>query len=271
MNALHGLLAALLALVVGASASAASAPSRPSPAVLQALAPTGKLRVGLYLGGPASIVRGATLEDSKGVGFDLGKELARRMGVAFEPVVYPTPGDVLGGLKAGEWDISLLALTAERQRLLSFTAPLLTVEDGYLAPAGSPISDVEAVDRPGNRIGAPQGGAVNAILARTIKHATVVPVPSFAAAAEMLKSGKLDVFAAGKPNLFELSDRMPGSRVLDGRIGTDEYAIALPKGREAGLRYLQQYLDNASAEGLIKAAIERAKLRGAVDKLQTER
>jgi polar amino acid transport system substrate-binding protein len=47
------------------------------------IAPTGKLRVALYTGAPASIVRGATLDESKGVGFDLGKELARRIGVPF--------------------------------------------------------------------------------------------------------------------------------------------------------------------------------------------
>jgi polar amino acid transport system substrate-binding protein len=81
----------------------------------------------------------------------------------------------------------------------------------------------------------------------------------------------VDVVAAGKPNLFELSDHMPGSRVLDGRIGIDEYAIALPKGREAGLRYLEQYLEDASSKGLIKAAVERARLRGAVDKQQMEK
>jgi polar amino acid transport system substrate-binding protein len=269
MSASHGLLGALLALLIGAGAANAQTPPRSE--VLQALAPSGKLRVGLYLGGPASIVRGPTLEDSKGVGFDLGKELARRMGVAFAPVVYSTPGDVLGGLRSGECDISLLALTAERERLLSFTAPLLAVEDGYLVPAGSSLSEVGAVDRPGTRIGAPQGGSVNVILARTIKYATVVAVPSLAAAAEMLKSGKVDVVAAGKPNLFELSDHLPGSRVLDGRIGIDEYAMALPKGREAGLRYLEQYLEEASAKGLIKAAVERARLRGAVDKQQMEK
>ena len=74
----------------------------PGREVRQALAPTGKFRVALYLGAPASIVRGAALDESKGVGFDLGKELARRIGVPFEPVVYPSPGAIMEGLKSGE-------------------------------------------------------------------------------------------------------------------------------------------------------------------------
>ena len=82
----------------------------------------------------------------------------------------------------------------------------------------------------------------------------------------MLKSGKVDAFAANKANLFEISDRLPGSRVLAGRIGVDEITIALPKGREAGMAYVRKYLEDAKSEGLVKAAVQRAGLRGAVDK-----
>ena len=172
----------------------------------------------------------------------------------------------MDGLKAGEWDLTFFGPTPERERVLNFTAPFLVIEHGYLVPAGSPIATIEAVDRPGTRIGAPQGGSVNAFLVRTIKHATVVASPSVPAGEELLKSGKVDVFAANKANLFGLSDKLPGSRVLDGRIGVDEVAIALPKGRETGMSYLRKYIEDAKSEGLIKTAVQRAGLRGAVDK-----
>jgi polar amino acid transport system substrate-binding protein len=207
-----------------------------------------------------------TLEGSKGVGFDLGKDLARRIGVPFEPVVYPSPGAILGGLKSGEWDLTLFGPNPERERVLIFTPAFLVIEHGYLVPAGSPISTIDAVDRAGTRIGAPQGGSVNASLARTVKNALVIASPSVPAGENMLKSGKADVFAANKANLFELSDKMPGSRVLDGRIGVDEVAVAVPKDRESAMPYLRQYIEDAKSEGLIKAAVERSGLRGATDK-----
>ena len=146
----------LTAVVVGFLAGCASNASTPSQGERQALAPTGKLRVALYTGAPASIVQGATLDQSKGVGFDLGKELARRIGVPFEPVVYPSPGAIMVGLKSGEWDLTFFGPTPERDSVLDFTEPLLVIEHGYLVPAGSPISTIDAVDRPGIRIGAPQ-------------------------------------------------------------------------------------------------------------------
>jgi len=263
MRTFAALAAATAALLITGCAGVASAPGQEQR---QALAPTGKLRVALYTGAPASIVRGATPDDSKGVGFDLGKELARRIGVPFEPVVYPSPGAIMDGLKAVEWDVTFVGPTPARASVLDFTAPFLVIEHGYLVPSGSPISTIDDVDRPGNRVGAPQGGSVNAFLARALKNATVVASPSVPAGEALLKSGKVNAFAANQANLFELSDTLPGSRVLDGRIGVDEVAIALPKGREAGMAYLHQYVEQAKSQGLVKAAVQRSGLRGAADK-----
>jgi len=89
MRTILWLTAAVVGLLIAGCTGIASTPSQEERLVL---APTGKLRVALYLGAPASIIRAATLDESKGVGFDLGKELARRMGVPFEPVVYASPG-----------------------------------------------------------------------------------------------------------------------------------------------------------------------------------
>lgn len=253
---------AVIALLLAGCAGIASTPSREERA---ALAPAGKLRVALYTGAPASIVRGSTPDDSKGVGFDLGRELARRIGVPFEPVVYPSPGAIMDGLTAGEWDIAFFGPTPAREAVLNFTAPLLVIEHGYLVPGGSAIATIEAVDRPGIRVGAPQGGSVNAFLARSLKNATVVASPSVPAGEELLLSGKVHAFAANKANLFQLADKMPGSRVLDGRIGVDEVAIALPKGREIAMVYLKKYVENVRSEGLVKAAVQRVGLRGAAD------
>ena len=67
-----------------------------------------------------------------------------------------------------------------------------------------------------------------------------------------------------KPILFEMSNQLPGSRVLDGRPGIDPHAMAMPKGRDLGVAYARRFIEDAKGEGLVKAAIERAGLRGVV-------
>ena len=80
----------------------------------------------------------------------------------------------------------------------------------------------------------------------------------------MLKSGRADVLASSKPILFETLNQLPGSRVLDGRLGSDQQAMGMPKGRDLGTAYARKFVEDAKSEGLVEAAIERAGLRGAV-------
>ena len=72
------------------------------------------------------------------------------------------------------------------------------------------------------------------------------------------------LFRSIKPILFELSKQLPGSRVLDGRPGIDPHAILMPKGRDPGVAYARKFIEDAKSEGLIKAAIERVGMRGAL-------
>src|SRR5258706_15333132 len=74
------LIAAILGLLLIGCAGIGTAPTTEAR---QALAPTGKLRVGLQLGSPHNVIRDSVSGEMKGGGFDLGRELARRMGVAF--------------------------------------------------------------------------------------------------------------------------------------------------------------------------------------------
>jgi polar amino acid transport system substrate-binding protein len=234
----------------------------PTPEARQALAPTGKLRVALQLANPLNVVRDSASGEMTGVAFDLGNELARRIGVPFEPVLYPSVGALLDSGKSGAWDVAFVGFSPARAKEWDFTGLHLEVEFGYLIPAGSAISTMADVDRPGIRIAVQEKSGPDVFFTRTLKNAVFVRASSNPGALEALKSGKADVMGSIKPVLFEMSNQLPGSRVLDGRPGIDPHAMAMPKGRDLGSAYARQFIEDAKAEGLIKAAIERAGLRG---------
>jgi polar amino acid transport system substrate-binding protein len=245
-------------------AGCAGLDTAPTPEARQALAPTGPLRVGLQLGSPHNVIRDSVTGEMKGVGFDLGKELAARIGVAFEPVMYPSVGALLDGGKSGAWDVAFVGFSDARAKEWDFTALHLQIEFGYLVPAGSAISEMSDVDRAGVRVAVQEKSQPDVFITRTLKNATIVRGSSLAATLDMLASGKADAIFSIKPSLFEVSGRLPGSRVLDGRLGIDPHAMAMPKGRNPGLAYAREFIERAKSEGLIKAAIERAGMRGAV-------
>jgi polar amino acid transport system substrate-binding protein len=248
-------------LSVAAVLVACSFAPKVDPQISQALAPTGKLRVGVYLGSPTSMVLTGT-GDKTGVSIELGKELANQLGVPFELVEFSRVAEVLDGMKSGKVDFTFTNASAERAKLVDFTEALVDLELGYLVPANSSFREMSDADKPGMMIGVSQGSSSQGTLTRTYKNAKVLPVQSIKNGADLLKSGQLDAFATNKAVLFEMSDSLPGFKVLDGRWGLEHLAIAIPKGREAGMPFVKQFAENAKTSGLLQASAKRAGLRG---------
>lgn len=261
MRTTHWLMTAILGLVLTGCAGIGTAPT---PEARQALAPTGKLRVGLLLGSPTHVVKDSTSGEMKGVGYDLGKELARRMGVPFDPVIYPSIPALLDSGKAGAWDVTFIGVTPGRAKDFDFAPTHLEVEFGYLVPGGSSISAMADVDRPGIRVALQERSGPDVFFSPLLKNVVVVRASSNPGTLDLVKSGKADVMGSIKPILFELSKQFPGSQVLDGRPGIDPHAMAMPKGRDVGAAYARKFIEDAKTEGLVKAAIERVGMRGAV-------
>ena len=247
-------------LVVGCASLAGG----PGPEVRNDLAPTGKLRVGVYPGSPTSLVRDASGE-ARGVSVDLGRALAERLGVPYEQVEFARLAQVLEAMKAGQVDFTVTNATPARAADVDFTAPIVNLELGYLVAKGSRVTAIADVDRPGIRVGVAQGSTSQATLTRELKSAVVVPAPSLKVATEMLAKGEIDTFATNKGILSEMADSLAGSRILDGRWGLEHLAIAIPKGRTAGLPYVKQFAEDAKASGLVARAADRAGLRGTVN------
>lgn len=258
METLHRLLAAVLATALAACAGA------PTHDAKEALAPAGALRVAFLATTPIHATKDPVSGEFKGPAVDLGREMARRIGARFEPVAYSSFPPILAGAKSGEWDIAMMGTSEERAKLVDFTAPYMVVEFGYLVPASSPLATPAEVDRPGVRIATLEKSSPDAHLARTLRLATQVRFPTIDGMVQALRDGKVDAVFATKAAMLAQSPKVPGSRVLEGRSGGEDAAIAVPKGRPPGTAYARQFVEDAKSGGLVKAAIERAGLRGVV-------
>jgi len=250
------------ALLAFAFLTACAGVTAPPSAEVQALAPTGTLRVGLYPGTPTSVVGDPASGSAKGVGFDLGRELARRAGIPFEAVVFPNNAAVQAAAKAGTVDMVFTNATPARRNDLDFSPTVLEVELGYLVPAGSSIRGADQLDRAGGRVGVSAGSTSAGALARVFRNASLVPTASLKAAIEMLRAGTLDAFATNKATLFEMADELPGARVLDNGWGVETFAIGIPKGRAPALPLVTSFAVDAKSNGTVARAVERAGLRG---------
>ena len=242
-------------------AGCASAPSVP-PAARAELASTGKLRVGLILSNEVLVTKDPRTGELRGVTVYLGKALARRLDVPFEPVGYANPAALVKSFGANEWDIAFLAFDPARAQQVDFSPPYMEVDNTYLVASPSKVSTVELADQPGVTIAVPERSAPDLFLTRHLKSATVMRVPGGPdAAIEALKSGRADAYAENAHNLSLYADLLPGARVLEGRYTVIQHAIATPKGKMAASGYVKSFVEEAKAEGTVAEAIRAGGLR----------
>jgi polar amino acid transport system substrate-binding protein len=228
------------------------------------LAPTGSLRVGIYQGSPTSAVTDPGTGQIHGLTYDLGREFARRLGTGVAYVTFPRIADVIDAIKDGRVDFTISNATPARAQDVDFSQTLISVELGYLVPPNSPLASDDQFDRAGVRIGVTKGGTSERTLSAKFKSATIVPAESVKLGIEMLQRGELDVYATNKAILFEMSDAIPGARILDGNWGQEHMAVAIPKGRDAAVDAVRIFVRDVQSSGLLAQLQEQAGLRGAV-------
>lgn len=253
-----------IAVTTGAVALAASAFGAFAQDARAILAPTGKLRVGVYHGSPTSLVHDSKTNENHGLSFDLGKELAKRLNVPFAEVNYQRISDVLAGMKAGDVDFTISNSTPARAASVAFSRTLLTIELGYLVVANSPLTAIADIQKAGLRIGVTKNSTSQGTIPKLLPNAVIVPAENYKRGIEMLEHGEIDTYATNKPTLFEMADQMKGARVIDGRWGEEQLAVAIPKEHAAGLDYIQNFVKDVQASGLVGRLAEQAGLRGAV-------
>ena len=249
-----GLLTALSLLV-------ACATSR-SPALTAELAPTGKLRAGINFGNPILASKDSAGQP-RGVSVDLARELGKRLGVPVELVTFEAAGKVIDAIKAAQIDIAFVAIDPVRGADMLQTPPYVIIEGAYLVRNDSRIKTNAEVDRPGNRIAVGQGSAYDLYLTREAKAATLQRAPTSPTVVDFFLAQKLEVAAGVKQQLQADAKRLPGLRLLDGRFMVIQQAMGLPKGREAGAKYMTAFVEEMKASGFVAAALARHGIEGA--------
>jgi polar amino acid transport system substrate-binding protein len=245
--------------LLGACASRPAAP----PAAVAELAPGGKLRAAINFGNPILATKDPATGQPRGVSVDMSRELAARLGVALELITFEAAGKVVEAARSGAWDVAFVAIDPARGQDMLQSPAYVIIEGAYLVAADSPIQRNEDVDRAGVRIAVGKGSAYDLFLSRQLKQARIVHAPTSPAVTDLFVAQKLDVAAGVKQQLEADAKRLGGLRLLPGRFMVINQAMATPKGRDAGARYLNQFVEQMKASGFVAQALARHGIEGA--------
>jgi polar amino acid transport system substrate-binding protein len=233
-----------------------------SPATVSELAPTGKLRIGLNYSNFLLVLKDAPDGTPQGIAPDLGRELAKRLGVKPDYVKFDAAGKLADGVKKGMWDVAFLGNEPQRASEIAFTPAYLEIPVTYLVPAGSPLKTFADIDKAGVRISVADQSAYHLFLTRNTKAAELVAADGIEGSYKMFVDLKLEALAGLKPRLISDAAKLPGSRIIEGQLTAVQQSIGTPKSRETGARYLKEFVEDMKASGFVGQAISRHKVNG---------
>jgi polar amino acid transport system substrate-binding protein len=238
-------------------------PATAPPNAVAALAPSGRLRAAINFGNPVLASRDPLTKEPRGISTDLARELGRRLGVPIDFIAFEGAGNVVQARKSDAWDVCFLAIDPVRAAEIAFTAAYAVIEGVYMVAQTSSVLRNAEVDRAGAHIGVIVGSAYDLFLTRELKHAAIVRAADAEAVMDLWISGKLDTVAGVKLQLETDAARIGGLRLLQEPFMAINQAMGTPRGRDAGAKYLSDFVEEMKASGFVADALARNKIVGA--------
>lgn len=232
--------------------------------IKKAFTPTGKLRASINVGNPILTKKTDNPAEPGGVSVDLARELAKRLQVELELVVFESAGESVKAVTAEQADFGFFAIDPLRGEGIHFTAPYVLITGSYLVPENSPFQHITEVDQAGINIVVGKGSAYDLYLSRTLQNATIVRAPTSPTVVDVFVKEQCQVAAGVTQQLESDMQRHPGYRLLPEKFMTIEQAMGVPKSRgKAAANYLAAFVEEMKASGFVADALARHHVKGA--------
>ena len=228
------------------------------------IAPTGKLRVAIAIS-PAGGAFWSTKTEAgyAGVPVDLGKAMAAQLGVTVDYVVYQNSGQITDAAGKGAWDVTWLPKDPERETKMMF-GPIYEVADAtYIVKAGSGVTNFATLDQPGIKVAAVNATTTMRGAVAHLKNAKVTGYQTYDEIFGLLKSGEIDAFALSRDQLNKMTQKIPGTKVLDETFKKTVTAVAVPLGHSQALTFVTRFMTEATTNGTLRKTYDNNGLKDA--------
>ncbi len=260
------LLAALTVLISAAPQPALAQAPAVDPAVVKDLAPTGTLRIALFISNSNFISKDAKTGELSGIWPPLAKELAARLGIPYQIVEANSIPGANDLAKNGKADIAFgekpIGLDDPNESAFDTTAAYVNVPIVIIVPKNSPILTRSDLNKPGVRISGLAGASADQIMARDFKQAQFVPMQAGSAFYDALKAGKSDAHEGPISSVLSFMDANPDYRMLSEPFNNNTQVIAIPKGHPEAFAYLKSFVEDVKASGMVQKFIDQSGKKG---------
>jgi cystine transport system substrate-binding protein len=244
------LAAAMLGAVLSNVAQAA-----PAADLLDTVKARGTLRIALEGTYPPFNFKDPKSGQLAGYDVDVARLVCARLGIMPEFVTTEWTA-ILAGLGAGRYDviISQVGITPKRQQVFDFSRPYTYSAPQLIVRRNEPVNYTELNQLKGKKVGVGQGS----VFEQQVRTVPGIEVKSYPAAPENLQDLAFGRIDAALNDSLMVSYLLKNSQLpirAGARVGAVErMGIALRKGNPKLLAALDKALDDARADGSLKAA-----------------
>lgn len=198
------------------------------------------------------------VKDGKRTGFDieLVEALAAAMGKKVEWIDIDFKG-LIPALQAGRADIAVSAIyiTPERSKVVDFTDPYYAGGLVVMTKKDGPIKGLKDLD--GRKVSVQVGTKSVNYLKEHYPSVQRVEVEKNQEMFNLVQIGRAEAAVTGKPAAKLFAQSTTDLTVLADQITTEDYGIAVPKGKPELTRDLNQALQKIKADGSYQAIVNK--------------
>lgn len=189
----------------------------------------------------------------EGFEIDLAKALTKKIlgpngKCTFVPV---TSGTRVPLLKNGNIDaiMATMTITPEREKQVDFTHSYFDAGQSLLVKKGSPIKNIQDLNKPGKVILGVSGSNSVKNVAKFAPRARVLQLSDYAQAMTALKSKQGDALTTDNGILYGMAAENPHYEVVGGNFTKEPYGIAVNKNQNRFRKKLNWALDQVEKDG----------------------
>ena len=226
-------------------------------AVMQQLAPTGRLRIAIAVS-PAPSAQFAVQDGDtyKGVAVTLGTALAKKLGVEPQIMPHQASGEIQNSAADNKWDVAFLPVDAERKKFVDFGNAYHLLQSTFLVAPGSTIQSAKDADAKGTGIGGVANTATFRAAVKATPNATHIEFAKVDLAVAAMQEKRIEAIALSRESLGGLVGKIPGSRILKDAFLNSSTSVCVPKNKPAALAYVSEFIEEAKASGLVRKALD---------------
>ena len=228
------------------------------------IAPKNVLRIGINMSNFLLVNKDSTFSKPEGLSPEIGKLLARELGINYEFVTFKNPGLLADAIDYDKWDVGNFAYERKRAEIIDFSNPYVNIDANFLLRKNSEINQNNDVDNKNNKIAVVNRSAYDLWLSDNYKKAKIIRAKTIIETHNLFYNQDVNILAGLKPKLLEELKNNNEFKLIDEPFTFIKQSIGIKKGKPKAIDFINNFVSKKIKDGTIKSLLEKYEL---VDKL----